>query len=344
MTCPVTLFTGQWADLPLEEVAARAETWGFDGLELSCWLGHFDVDRALAESDYCAKTRSVLERHGLSCFALAEHLVSQAVCDRIDARHQAIVPPRIWGDGEDEGVRRRAAEHLKDVARAAAALGVDLVVGFTGSPIWSLLYAFPPVDFASIEYGYQEVAERFAPILDVFEAEGVRFCLHVHPVEIAYDFITTRMTLEALEHRPSFGLNVDPGQLAHQFLDSAAFVLEFGDRIYNVHITDSKKQLDGRRSVLGGHLGFGDPRRAWNFVAPGHGDVDFASFFRSLDQIGYTGALSIEYQDSTLDRDWVAQDAFALVRRMASEPSRGFDAPIQAPPRGAVTAPTKTEP
>ena len=102
---------------------------------------------------------------------------------------------------------------MKDTARAAAQLGVDVVTGFTGSPTWHMLYSFPPNDFDAIERGYQEFAERWGPIIDVFEAEGVRFALEVHPTEIAYDFVTTRKALEAIGDRPGFGINFDPQPL-----------------------------------------------------------------------------------------------------------------------------------
>ncbi len=321
MARPVTLFTGQWADLPLEELAAKTSEWGFDGLELACWGDHFEVDRALAEPSYVAEKRSVLERHGLQCWALGAHLVGQAVCDPIDERHHGTLPPEVWGDGDPEGVRQRAADRLKDTARAAAALGVTQVNGFTGSPIWHLLYSFPPNDFDEIERGYEEVAERFGPILDVFEQEGVRYGLEVHPTEIAYDFVTTRKLLDALDRRESFGINLDPSHFAHQFLDTAEFAIEFADRIYHVHVKDSKKTLDGRKSILGGHLNFGQRDRGWDFVSPGHGDVDFEAFFRALNAIGYTGPLSIEWEDSGMDREWGAQDALAFVRRTDFAPS-----------------------
>ena len=321
MARPVTLFTGQWADLPLEELAAKTGGWGFDGLELACWGDHFEVGRALAEPSYCAEKRALLERHGLQCWAIGAHLVGQAVCDRIDTRHQGTLSPEIWGDGEPEGVRQRAAEELKDTARAAAAMGVTVVTGFTGSPVWHLLYSFPPNDFDEIERGYEEVAERFSPILDVFDHEGVRFALEVHPTEIAYDFVTTRKLLEALDHRETFGINLDPSHFAHQFLDAAEFAIEFADRIYHVHVKDSKKTLDGRKSILGGHLNFGQRDRGWDFVSPGHGDVDFEALFRSLNAIGYAGPLSIEWEDSGMDREWGAQDALAFVRRTDFAPS-----------------------
>jgi sugar phosphate isomerase/epimerase len=327
---PVTLFTGQWADLPLAELAAKCGEWGFDGLELACWGDHFEVDRALAEPGYVASVRRVLEQHGLGVWAIGGHLVGQAVCDRIDERHRGILPPEIYGDGEPEGVRTRAAERLKDTARAAAALGVTVVTGFTGSSIWHLLYSFPPNDFAEIERGYEDFAERFGPILDVFDAEGVRFALEVHPTEIAYDFVTTAKALAAIGNRPAFGINLDPSHFAHQSLDTAQFALEFADRIYHVHVKDSRKRLDGRRSILGSHLNFGEEARGWDFVSPGHGDVDFGELVRALNRIGYAGPLSIEWEDSGMDRDWGARDALAFVRRTDFPASAiAFDAAMQ---------------
>lgn len=282
MPRPVTLFTGQWADLPLEKLAPLARKMGYDGLELACWGDHFEVARAIAEPGYCKVVRAQLEAHGLNCWALGSHLVGQAVADPIDGRHQAILPPEIYGDGEPEGVRRRAAARMQDTARAAAAFGVTVVTGFTGSPVWHLLYSFPPNDWSAVERGYEEFAERWGPIIDVFDAEGVRFALEVHPTEIAYDFVTTRKALDAIGNRPGFGINFDPSHLAHQFLDAAAFVEEFADRIYHVHVKDAKRRLDGRRSILASHLDFGDGRRGWDFVSPGHGDVDFDQVFRAL--------------------------------------------------------------
>ena len=326
MSRPVTLFTGQWADLPLEELAASCGGWGFDGLELACWGDHFDVGKALTDPGYCAGRRKLLEDHELQCWAIGNHLVGQAVCDLIDGRHEAILPAEVWGDGDPEGVRSRAAEAMKDSARAAAQLGVTVVTGFTGSSIWHLLYSFPPNDFEAIERGYQEFAERWGPIIDTFEAEGVRFALEVHPTEIAYDFVTTRRALDAIGDRKGFGINFDPSHLEHQFLDPAAFVAEFAERIFHVHVKDAVRQLDGRSSILGGHLDFGEPGRGWEFVSPGHGDVDFEAMFRALNRIGYGGPLSIEWEDVGMDREWGARNALAFVRRKDFEPSRlGFD-------------------
>ena len=327
MARPVTLFTGQWADLPLAELAEKVAGWGYDGLELACWGDHFDVVAALADPGYCRARRELLERHGLGCWAIGNHLVGQAVCDPIDARHRPVLPEEVWGDGDPEGVRRRAAERRADTARAAAALGVDVVTGFTGSSIWHLLYSFPPNDWDAIARGYEDFAERWSPVIDVFDAEGVRFALEVHPTEIAYDFETTRRALDAIDRREGFGLNFDPSHLVPQFLDPAAFVADFGDRVYHLHVKDARRRLDGRRSILGSHLDFGDPARGWEFVSPGHGDVDFDALVRELNRIGYAGPLSVEWEDIGMDREWGAAEALGFVRRTDFAPSAvAFDA------------------
>jgi sugar phosphate isomerase/epimerase len=327
---PVTLFTGQWADLPLEVLAAKARSFGYDGLELACWGDHFEVTKALETDAYLREKRALLERHGLQCFAISNHLVGQAVCDVIDGRHKGILPPHVWGDGDPEGVRQRAAAEMQRTARAAAAFGVPVVNGFTGSAIWPLIYSFPPNDPATIEAGYADFAARWNPILDVFDEVGVRFALEVHPTEIAYDIVTTEKALAAIGRRPAFGINFDPSHLIHQFVDPVAFIQTFADRIYHVHVKDSRVTLDGRTSILGSHLNFGDARRGWDFVSPGHGDAKWDPIFRALTRIGYQGPLSVEWEDSGMDREFGAAEACALVKRNDFPPSAvAFDAAFQ---------------
>lgn len=329
MSRPITLFTGQWADLPFEEVCHLASRWGYDGLEIACWGDHFEVDRALKEPEYIPRRKAILADHGLTVHAISTHLVGQAVCDAIiDERHEAILPPRVWGDGDPAGVRQRAAKELADTARAAAELGVQTVVGFTGSPIWHLLAMFPPVPDGMIERGFAEFAERFHPILDAFEAVGVRFAHEVHPGEIAYDYWSTVRTLEAIGHRKSFGLNFDPSHFIWQDLDPTGFLYDFRDRIYHVHCKESVKQLNGRNGRLGSHLPWGDPRRGWDFVSTGHGDVPWEPVFRMLNAIGYDGPVSVEWEDAGMDRMVGAPDALAFVRGMTSitPPQASFDA------------------
>nr|WP_228430734.1 sugar phosphate isomerase/epimerase [Baekduia soli] len=327
----MSLFTGQWADRPLRSVAARAAAWGFDGLELCCWGEHYDVARALSDPPYVIARRRLLERCGLVCSAIAAHLVGQAVCDvPIDARHRAILPARVWGDGEPEGVRRRAAAEMADTARAAAAIGAQVVVGFTGSAIWHALAGFPPISDTAVDAGYADFAERWRPILDVFAAEGVRFALEVHPGEIAYDHWTTERAFAALDH-PAFALNFDPSHLHWQHVDPAGFVRAHGGRIINVHAKDTALRLDGRNGLLSSHLPFGDGRRGWDFRSTGRGQIDFEEIIRALDDVGYDGPIAIEWEDAGMDRELAAQDALRFVRSLQRTPSgQRFDAAFAA--------------
>ncbi|WP_017582477.1 sugar phosphate isomerase/epimerase family protein [Nocardiopsis valliformis] len=322
MTRPVTLFTGQWADLPFEEVCALASSWGYDGLEIACWGDHLDVTRAAADDAYVQERLDILKRHGLSVWAISNHLLGQAVCDDpIDQRHQDILPSRIWGDGDPEGVRRRAAEEMKLTARAAAKLGVSTVVGFTGSAIWKYVAMFPPVGEDVIRAGYQDFADRWNPILDVFDEVGVRFAHEVHPSEIAYDYWSTQAALEAVGHREAFGLNWDPSHMVWQDIDPVGFLWDFRDRIYHVDCKDARKRVgNGRNGRLGSHLPWGDPRRGWDFVSTGRGDVPWEACFRVLNSIGYEGPISVEWEDAGMDRLTGAAEAVRFVRANAFDP------------------------
>lgn len=329
MARPITLFTGQWADLPFEEVARLAGEWGYDGLEIACWGDHLDPWR-WDDDAYVQGKLDILERHGLNVWTISNHLKGQAVCDDpIDERHRGILPDVVWGDGEPEGVRRRAAEELKNTARLAARLGVKTVTGFTGSSIWKYVAMFPPASEKMVDAGYQDFADRWNPILDVFDECGVRFAHEVHPSEIAYDYWTTQRTLEAIGHREAFGLNWDPSHMVWQDIDPVGFLWDFKDRIYHVHCKDTKKRLaNGRNGRLSSHLPWADPRRGWDFISTGHGDVPWEDAFRMLNAIDYRGPLSVEWEDAGMDRLDGAPEALAFVRRLSGyEPSAAaFDA------------------
>ena len=269
MSRPVTLFTGQWADLPFETVCIKAKSFGYDGLELACWGDHFEVDKADAE--YCRKKNEVLAKYGLKVFAVSNHLVGQAVADRIDIRHKSILPDYVWGDGDPEGVRQRAAKEMIRTGEAARRLGVSIVNGFTGSPIWHLNYSFPPVTPAMIDEGYSDFASRWIPILDRYKELGVVFGLEVHPTEIAFDIASARRTLKAISNHPSFGFNYDPSHFGYQGVDYVKFIYTFADKIFHVHMKDvGWSEYPAEAGVFGGHTEFGTYGRYWDFRSLGH--------------------------------------------------------------------------
>jgi len=329
---PVTLFTGQWADLPIEELCKKAKAFGYDGVELACWGDHFEVDQALSDDTYCAKKRDLLEKHDLKLFAISNHLVGQAVLDNIDERHQAILPEYVWGDGNPAGVRERAIEEMKNTARAAQKLGIGVVNGFTGSSIWHLIYDFPPVPRHMIDAGYQLLAELWNPILDVFQECGIKFALEVHPTEIAFDVYSSELALQALDHREEFGFNFDPSHLIWQGVDPVEFIRAFPDRIYHVHMKDAAVTLNGKTGILTSHLPFGDQRRGWDFRSVGRGGVRFEEIIRALNAAGYPQdmPLSVEWEDSGMDREAGAEEAAQFCKNVDFAPSsHRFDAAFE---------------
>jgi sugar phosphate isomerase/epimerase len=338
MARPVTLFTGQWADLPLAELAPLARGMGYDGLELACWGDHFNVQEALGSDRYLQDKRNLLEKHGLRCFAIGSHLVGQAVCDLIDERHQSILPAHVWGDGDPEGVRQRAAREMQDTARAAAKLGVKAVTGFTGSSIWHSLYAFPPTPQAYWDKGFADFAQRWKPILDVFESCGVNFALEVHPTEIAFDTASAQRAVEAVAGHRRFGFNFDPSHLGYQGVEYVKFLRTFSDRIYNVHMKDVWwGKGDGTAGVFGGHTSFGDARRYWDFRSVGRGMIDFESIIVALNDIAYAGPLSVEWEDSRMDRVHGATESAAYCKRLDFKPAAGaFDAVFDKAKQGGM--------
>ncbi|MEX0985852.1 MAG: sugar phosphate isomerase/epimerase family protein [Bacteroidales bacterium] len=322
---PVTLFTGQWADLSLESVCHKAKAFGYDGVELACWGDHIEVSKA--DDAYCKSKLALLKKHGLSLYSISTHLVGQAVSDNIDERHKSILPSYIWGDGDPEGVRNRAAAEVIKTGETAKKLGLKVVNGFTGSPIWHLLYSFPPVSGEMIDKGYEDFARRWKPILDAYEKMGMKYALEVHPTEIAFDIASAERTLQALDNHPAFGFNYDPSHFVYQGVDYVEFIYRFAEKIFHVHVKDAKfseKPTDA--GVFGGHLEFGDRRRYWDFVSPGRGDVNFEEIIRALNRINYHGPLSVEWEDSGMDREHGAREACEFVRAMDFEPSGiGFD-------------------
>ncbi|MDR3210942.1 MAG: sugar phosphate isomerase/epimerase [Planctomycetota bacterium] len=311
---PVTLFTGQWADLTFDTVCQKAAAFGYDGLELATWGDHMEVGKAASDPAYVKAHLATLKKYKLKSWAIGSHLIGQCVTSRYDPRYDGFMPAALKGRGVD-AMQKWASEEMLVVAKAAKAMGIKVVTGFTGSPIWNYWYSFPQTSQQQVDDAFKEVVDKWTPILDAFDQNGVKFALEVHPTEIAFDFYSTEKLLKAFGYRETFGLNFDPSHLLWQGVNPALFVREFGSRIYHVHVKDAQVTLDGRAGILGGHIEFGDTRRGWNFCSPGHGGVNFDAIVRELNAINYDGPLSVEWEDSGMDREFGASEACEFVRK-----------------------------
>jgi sugar phosphate isomerase/epimerase len=323
----LTLMTGQWADIPLEELCPLVKKMGYDGVELATW-GHIDVDKAATDMEYVKYVQGVLEKNGLKCYAIASHLIGQCVGDLWDPRLDGFAPADLAGN--PAAIRQWAIEAMKNTARAAKNMGAKVVTGFMGSAVWKYWYSFPQTSEEMIEAAYQEQVDLWSPIFDVFDENGIKFALEVHPTEIAFDYYTTERLFKVFNNRPTLGLNFDPSHLIWQGVNPIIFLHDFIDKVYHVHMKDAYVNLDGKAGILGSHLTFGDTRRGWNFVSMGHGDVDFDKIIRELNAANYAGPLSVEWEDSGMDRIFGATESAAFVRKCDYEPSRvAFDGALK---------------
>jgi sugar phosphate isomerase/epimerase len=320
----VTLYVGQWADLTLAEICQVAQKIGYDGLELSFKPSLIDLARAARDPSYAQEIRGLLADCQLDSWAVSAHSIGQCVGDLYDQRLDRYVPERLRG--KPEAIRDWAVDQMLQAPHAARNLGCRIVTGFLGSPIWKFFFSFPPTSEDMVSEGFAAIARLWKPILDEFKACEVVFAHEVHPAEIAFDYYTTLRLLDSLEQHPAFGLNFDPSHLLWQGVDPALFIRDFPARIRHVHMKDVAVHRDGRASSLGSHLPFGDARRGWNFRSVGRGDVRFEEIIRALNDIGYSGPLSVEWEDNGMDRLHGAAESLAYTRRLQFPPSgRSFE-------------------
>ncbi|MCL2057792.1 MAG: sugar phosphate isomerase/epimerase [Oscillospiraceae bacterium] len=316
MRRPITIFSGQWSDLSFDEACSIFSSIGYEGVEISCRGRHLDPVRAVKEPAYVKEHKDILEKYNLKCFAISDHFTGH--CVGSDEQLESFVPENLIGKPTE--IRAWAVEKMKYVAHTAAAMGVDVVTGFMGSPIWKYFYSGKTKE--RVEAGYDLIVEVWSGIFDVFDELGIKFALEPYPTQIAYDYYTTQKLLEKFNRRPTLGLNFDPSHLIWNMVDPVMFVHDFADRIYHVHIKDTKLNYNGRNSVLNSHLSSSsDTRRGWTFVSPGRGDVDFEALIREFDHIGYYGPLSIEWEDWGMDRVFGATEAYEFTKKINFPPS-----------------------
>ena len=311
MTRPVTIFSGQWADLPFENFCEKAKSFGYEGIEIACCGDHLDLKKAATDLKYVEERKNILKNYGLKVLAIGTHSIGKYVGDNGDSMLIDSVPSSFTGKPEE--IRKWAAHEIKYAAAAAKNLGVKIITGFMGSPIWSYWYK---ITEQMIDDGYKQIVKLWSPIFDEFDKSGIKFALEVHPTEIAFDYYSAERLLKEFKNRKTLGFNFDPSHLFWQGISPHLFIRDFAKQIFHVHMKDTSVTLDGRAGILSSFLTFGDVRRGWNFRSLGHGDIDFESIIRELNAINYKGPLSVECEDAGMNREASAKESCEFVKNI----------------------------
>lgn len=279
----------------LEGLAGWAREKGFAGVQLPCWDTRIiDIERAAESETYADEIRGLLADHGLVVTELATHLQGQLVASHPALDHPAdsFATPEVRRNPKAR--QEWAVRQMHAAAKASRRFGLDAHVTFPGTLLWPYLYPYPQWPDGLIDEGFDELARRWRPILDAFDAEGVDVCYEIHPVEDIHDGHSFEMFLERVDNHPRCNINYDPSHFVLQCLDYLAFIDHYHERIRAFHVKDAEFRPTGKSGVYGGFQPW--TKRAGRFRSPGDGQVDFNGVFSMLTSYDFDGWAVLEWE------------------------------------------------
>ena len=279
----------------LGPITKWAGSLGYKGVQLPSWDGRImDLERAANSKTYCDELKGICAESGVEITELSTHLQGQlvAVNPAYDAAFDAFAPETVHGNPAAR--QEWAVDQMKLAAKASANLGLTGSVSFTGSLAFPYLYPWPQRPAGLIEEAFAELARRWRPILDAYDAVGVDVGYEIHPGEDVFDGATFEMFLEALEDHPRCRINYDPSHFLLQQMDYLAFIDIYHSRISAFHVKDAEFNPDGRQGVYSGYQPW--INRAGRFRSLGDGQVDFKGIFSRLATHGFDGWAVLEWE------------------------------------------------
>ena len=278
----------------LEHLAQWAAGLGYKGLQLPTAPRLFDLELAAASDQYCDDVIALLARHGLQVTELSTHLQGQliAVHPAYDALFDGFAPEHVKGDPAARTAW--ATQQLLWAATASQRLGLKAHVTFSGALAWPYLYPWPQRPAGLVETAFAELARRWLPILDAFDAAGVDLCYELHPGEDLHDGVTFERFLGAVNQHPRASILYDPSHFVLQQLDYLAFIDIYHERIKAFHVKDAEFRPNGRQGVYGGYSDWQD--RAGRFRSLGDGQIDFKAIFSKMAQYDFPGWAVLEWE------------------------------------------------
>ena len=278
----------------LDSLCQWAAAKGFKGIQLPTDPKLFDLEQAASSQSYCDNIKQVVASHGLVITELSTHLQGQlvAVNPAYDAMFDGFAPPQ-YRDNPAERTQW-AISQLKQAAIASQRLGLKAHATFSGALLWHTVYPWPQRPAGLVELGFNELAERWWPILDAFDRAGVDVCFELHPGEDLHDGASFERFLAAVDFHPRANILYDPSHFVLQQLDYLAFIDIYHERIKAFHVKDAEFTPNGRSGVYGGYQGWLE--RAGRFRSLGDGQIDFNGIFSKLTQYGFDGWAVLEWE------------------------------------------------
>jgi sugar phosphate isomerase/epimerase len=279
----------------LDSICKWAASLGFTGVQIPSWDARcIDLQKAAESKTYADEIKGIVQSAGLEITELSTHLQGQlvAVHPAYDVLFDGFAPESVRGNAKARTAW--AVEQLKYAAKASANLGLNAHATFSGALLWHIVYPWPQRPAGLVETGFTELANRWKPILDVFDEQGVDLCYEIHPGEDLHDGISYEMFLEKVNHHPRACLLFDPSHFVLQCLDYLSYIDHYHERIRMFHVKDAEFNPSGKQGVYGGYQNW--INRAGRFRSLGDGQVDFSSIFSKLAAYDYKGWAVMEWE------------------------------------------------
>jgi sugar phosphate isomerase/epimerase len=309
----------------IEGLAGWAAGKGFKGVQIPTWDKRvIDLEQAAASQSYCDDYMGKLAEHGLVITELASHLQGQLVAmhPAFDLPADSFAPPGVHHNPKAR--QDWAVNQLMLAAKASERFGIDRHVTFSGTLLWPYLYPYPQWPDGLIEDGFDELARRWRPILDAFDASGVDLCYEIHPMEDLHDGLTFEMFLARVDNHKRCNIMYDPSHFVLQSLDYLAYIDHYHERIKTFHVKDAEFRPTGKTGAYGGYQPW--LSRAGRFRSPGDGQVDFKAIFSKLTGYGFDGWAVLEWECCLKNSDdGAAEGARFISDQIIKVSTRAFD-------------------
>lgn len=294
------IFLAQFAgdDAPFNSLASMAK-WakglGYAGIQIPTWDSRLiDLQKAAESKTYTDELSGVVKDAGLQITELSTHLQGQlvAVNPAYDTLFDGFAPENMRNNPKAR--TEWAVQQLKYAAKASQNLSLNAHATFSGALLWHTVYPWPQRPAGLVEAGFTELANRWLPILNEFDENGVDLCYEIHPGEDLHDGETYELFLKHVKDHPRACLLYDPSHFVLQCLDYLTYIDYYHERIKMFHVKDAEFNPTGKQGVYGGYQGW--VQRAGRFRSLGDGQVDFKSVFSKLTQYNYKGWAVLEWE------------------------------------------------